>query len=179
MSPCKISPPAAGVQAADASTLRGSASCADPRGVLLLYLKAPFCKELFVRRRKRSLQLHVMLLPVPRTASILLLRRLLCGLQLQHACCCWHRELQWRVEKANLEMWSGFILKDKVGPLGTQEVTAALIGEHQKSKRIVVLGIKTRNFFWHAGAVSACGGSNAFFLISHDFAHTYSDFDTL
>ena len=78
-------------------------------------------------------------------------------------------------------MWSGFILKDNksvLTPLGTREVTAALIGEHQKSKRIVVLGIKTRNFSWPAGAVNACGGSNAFFLISHDFAHTYSDFDT-
>ena len=39
----------------------------------LLWMKAPFFKELFVRRRKRSWQLHVMLLPVPRTASILLL----------------------------------------------------------------------------------------------------------
>ena len=43
----------------------------------LLWMKAPFFKELFVRRRKRSWQLHVMLLPVPRTASILLLRRLI------------------------------------------------------------------------------------------------------
>ena len=100
---------------------------------LLLYLKAPLCKELFVRRRKRSLQLHVMLLR--RTASILLLRRLIVRLAAA-ACCCWHRELQWRVEKANLEIfilqgsshslckelmlsprvWSGFILKDRVGP---------------------------------------------------------------
>ena len=71
------------------------------------------------------------------------------------------RELQWRVEEANLEI---FILrgsshslckelvrspsvvrlypqKDKVAvltPLGPREVTAALIGEHQKSKKIVV-----------------------------------------
>ena len=34
------------------------------------------------------------------------------------------------------------------------------------------------NFFRPARAVSACSGSNAFFLISHDFAHTYSDSDT-
>ena len=53
-----------------------------------------------------------------------------------------------------------------------------LIGVHQKPRKIVIWGIKSRKIFWPAGAVSACGGSNAFFLISHDFAHTYSDSDT-
>ena len=103
--PCRSpeSPTSAGVlrTAADASKPRGSASCADPRGVLLLYLKAPLCKELFVRRRKRSLQLHVMLLL--RTASIRAMRRLI-AVRLA-ACCCWHRERQWRVEEANLEIF--------------------------------------------------------------------------
>ena len=100
----KLSLPTAGAMrtAADASTPRGSASCADPRGVLLPCLKAPFCTELFVGRHKRSLQLHVMLLP--RTASILLLRRLIVRLAAA-ACCCWHRGLQWRVEEANLEIF--------------------------------------------------------------------------
>ena len=99
-------PPAAGVlrTAADASTPRGSASCADPRGVLLLYSKVPCSKELIVRRRKRSLQLHVMLLL--RTASIRAMRRLI-AVRLA-ACCCWHRERQWRVVEANLE---SFILQ--------------------------------------------------------------------
>ena len=78
-----------------------------------VHWKAPFCKELFVRRRKRSWQLHVMLLPVPRTASILLLRRLIVRLAAA-ACCCWHRELQWRVEEANLEI---FILQGSSYPL--------------------------------------------------------------
>jgi len=89
---------------ADASTPRGSASCADPRGVLLLYLKAPLCKELFVRRRKRSLQLHVhaMLLPVPHTAQASCAATVHCAAV---ACCCWHRELRWRLEKANLEIF--------------------------------------------------------------------------
>ena len=54
-----------------------------------------------------------------------------------------------------------------------------LIGVHQKPRKSVIWGIKSRKIFWPAGAVSACGGSNAFFLISHDFAHTYSDSDTV
>ena len=91
--------------AADASTPRGSASCADPRGVLLSCLKAPCFKELYVIRRERSLQPHVML--PPHTASILLLRPLIVQLAAA-ACCCWCRELQWRLEEANLEI---FILR--------------------------------------------------------------------
>ena len=77
-------PPAAGVlrTAADASTPRGSASCADPRGVLLPCLKAPICEEFFVRRHERSLQLHVMLLPHMQASCYC--DGSLCGLQLQH-----------------------------------------------------------------------------------------------
>ena len=54
-------PPAAGKlrTAADASTPRGSASCADPRGVILSVLKAPCFKELYVLRHECSLQLHL------------------------------------------------------------------------------------------------------------------------
>ena len=56
---------------------------------------------------------------------------------------------------------------------------AMLIGVHQKPRKIVIWGIKSRKIFWPAGAVSACGGSNSFFLISaHDFALTYSSYDT-
>ena len=103
----RFSSPAAGVlrTAADASTPRGSASCADPRGVLLSCLEAPCFKELYVIRRERSLQPHVML--PPHTASILLLRPLIMQLAAA-ACCCWCRELQWRLEEANLEI---FILR--------------------------------------------------------------------
>ena len=165
MSPCKFSSPAAGVlrTAADASTPRGSASCADPRGVLLLYLKAPFCKELFARRRKRSLQLHVMLLL--RTASIRAMRRLI-AVRLA-ACCCWHRERQWRVEEANLEI---FILQGSSHCLCKELVqchrvcnhdndqcqasnsvalrgATMLIGVHKKPRRIVIWGIKSRKIF--------------------------------
>ena len=72
------------------ATPRGSASCADPRGVLLPYSKAPCCKdELFAHRRKRSLQLHVMLLPHTAQLSNLLLRLLIVQLAAA-ACCCWH-----------------------------------------------------------------------------------------
>ena len=58
----------------------------------LLWMKAPFFKELFVRRRKRSLQLHVMLLPHTAQLSNLLLRLLIVRLAAA-AYCCWHREL--------------------------------------------------------------------------------------
>ena len=67
-----------------------------------------------------------------------------------------------------------------------QKSNSVLLGSHccslestKKTRKIVIWGIKSRIFFWPAGAVSACGGSNAFFLISHDFAHTYSDSETL
>ena len=60
-----------------------------------------------------------------------------------------------------------------------EPVTVLLIGEHQKTMKTVIWGIKSLKIFWPAGAVSACGGSNAFFLISHDFAHTYSNFETV
>ena len=78
-------PPAAGVlrTAADASTPRGSASCADPRGVLLPFLKASRFKELYVLRHERTLQLHESLLPHTASIRATVLRRLIdCGLQL-------------------------------------------------------------------------------------------------
>ena len=71
--------------AADACTPRGSASCADPRGVLLPFLKASRFKELYVLRHERTLQLHESLLPHTASIRATVLRRLIdCGLQLQH-----------------------------------------------------------------------------------------------
>ena len=66
--------------ASDASTPRGSALCASPRGVLLLWMKALCCKELCVRKRE-SRWLPLVMLPVLRkrreaTSSLLLLRPL-------------------------------------------------------------------------------------------------------
>ena len=103
------------------------------------------------------------------------------------ACCCWHRALQWRLEEANLEIFilqgssyslckalvqspSVFmsLVRLKFGPLGEPLL---LIGEQQKPRKIVILGIKSRKIFWPAQAqsVSACGGSNAYFSCFHTF----------
>ena len=80
--------------AARISVVRGSTRRCSP------YLKAPCCKKLF--KRRRSLQLHAMLLPVPHTAQASCSATAHCAAA---ACCCWHRELQWRLEKANLEIF--------------------------------------------------------------------------
>ena len=137
--------------------------------------KALFCKELFVHRGECSLQLHVMLLCRTPQASCYCNHSIV---QLAAAaCCCWHRALQWRLEEANLEIFilqgssyslckalvqspSVFMSGSIFGLLGEPLL---LIGEQQKPRKIVILGIKTRKIFWPAGAVSACGGSNAYF----------------
>jgi hypothetical protein len=102
----KSFPPAAGMlrTASDASTPRGSASCADPRGVLLPCFKAPFYKELFVGRSERSLQLHVILLPHCTLQASCYCNHSIVQLAVA-ACCCWHREPQWRLEEANIEIF--------------------------------------------------------------------------
>ena len=78
----------------------------------------------------------------------------------------WHRALQWRLEEANLEIFilqgssyslckalvqspSVFMSGSIFGLLGEPLL---LIGEQQKPRKIVILGIKTRKIFWPAGA---------------------------
>jgi len=48
----------------------------------------------------------------------------------------------------------------KFGPL---REPLLLTGEHQKTKKNVIWGIKCRKIFWPAGAVSACGAQKCTF----------------
>ena len=154
--------------AADACTPRGSASCADPRGVLLPFLKASRFKELYVLRHERTLQLHESLLPHTASIRATVLRRLIdCGLQLQHVAAgiesCsgdWKRpilrfsfckgvHILFVKHLSNVTECVCSCHRLKFGPLGEPLL---LIGEHQNPRKIVFWGIKSRKIFWPAGA---------------------------
>ena len=149
--------------ASDASTPRGSALCADPRGVLLPCLKALFCKELFVHRGECSLQLHV----TPQAScycnhSIVQLAAA--------ACCCWHRELQWRLEEANLEI---FILRGSSHSLCKELVRSPSVvrlypQRQSRSSRLSALGKSHCCAHWRAPKIKENRGfghqNSQFFL---------------
>ena len=172
MSPCHFFPPAAGVlrTAADASTPRGSAWCADLRGVILLLLKAHCFQELYVLRHERSLQLHEMLVCRALQATCYC-DCSLCGLQLQHIAAGTESfSGDWKKPILRFSFCNGLHIpfvkhlcnvtvhrvsrvcschRLKLNPLGEP---CCSFGEHQRPWKIVIWGIKSRKIFWPAGA---------------------------